>query len=235
MSRLLINVATYNERENLPALLTAIWQQRPDADVFVVDDNSPDGTGAWCEAEMKRESRLACLIRPQKMGLGTATVEAFRHAIDGDYEWLLTMDADFSHPPRFIPQLLNECSSDVDLVIGSRYVAGGKITNWPWYRRLSSRLINGYSRWWLGISPLDCSGAFRCHRVSALKRLDLARIAASGYAFYEESLLHFAAVEFAVKETPIEFVDRTKGQSKIGFREAIRAVTQITKAGWKRQ
>ena len=97
----------------------------------------------------------------------------------------------FSHPPRFIPQLLEACTADIDLVIGSRYIAGGKITNWPWYRRLSSRLINGYSRWWLGITPLDCSGAFRCHRVSALRRLDLEWIAASGYAFYEESLLHF--------------------------------------------
>ena len=235
MPRLLINAATYNERDNVPELLNLIWQYAPDADVLIVDDNSPDGTGTWCDELSQSESRLTCHHRPGKLGLGSATIVAFRWAMDQGYEWLLTMDADLSHPPRFIPTLLAAAEGETDLVIGSRYVLGGGIRNWPWYRRVGSRLINGYARWLLRLSPRDCSGAFRCYRVDALRRLDFEQIAASGYAFYEESLWHFAQAGFCMVEVPIEFVDRSRGQSKIGFREAINAVWQISKAGWLRR
>jgi dolichol-phosphate mannosyltransferase len=234
MPELLVNAATYNERENLPELLDLIWQYEPTADVLIVDDNSPDGTGAWCAAQTQHEARLFCRVRSGKLGLASATILAFRFAIEHHYDWLLTLDADLSHPPRFIPALISACQPGTDLVIGSRYVPGGAIRNWPLYRRVGSRLINAYARWMLTLPPRDCSGAFRCYRVDALRQLDLEQFAASGYAFYEESLWHCAQAGFVMTEVPIEFVDRTRGASKIGVREAIKAVWQITNAGLRR-
>lgn len=230
MPRTLINIATYNEIENLPNLLREVWQHAEDADILVVDDNSPDGTGQWCDQAAAGEPRLACLHRPGKLGLGSATIAAYQWAIEQDYDLLLTMDADFSHPPRFVPDLLAAMTPNVDLAIGSRYVDGGSIDNWPLYRRLSSRAINGYARWMLGLSPRDCSGAFRCHRVAVLQRLDFAEMHADGYAFYEESIWHFQRSGAGIVEVPFAFVDRTQGRSKIGFREALRAVVQIAKS-----
>lgn len=235
MPRLLISAATYNERENLPELLNLIWQYEPTADVLIVDDNSPDGTGQWCADQARQEPRLVCHQRPGKLGLGSATIVAFRKAMEGDYEWLLTLDADLSHPPRFLPAIMKACQPGTDLVIGSRYVPGGAIKNWPLYRRISSRLINAFARQMLVLEPRDCSGAFRCYRVDALRRLDLDQFASSGYAFYEESLWHCAQADFSMAEVPIEFVDRTRGESKIGVREAIKAVWQISKAGLRQK
>ncbi len=225
----LITLATYNEIENLPALVEEILATVPHADVLVVDDNSPDGTGRWCDERRATEPRLHCLHRPAKQGLGTATLAGMRFAIEHGYEFVLNMDADFSHPPRYLPALLAGMQATVeqpavDVMIGSRYVAGGGIDGWPWHRHVMSRLVNTFARGLLGLTPRDCSGAFRCYRVSLLERIDFAAIRSRGYSIQEEILWHLQRVGATMAETPIVFVDRTLGRSKINAYEAFSAI-----------
>ncbi|MEO8498975.1 MAG: polyprenol monophosphomannose synthase, partial [Planctomycetota bacterium] len=171
-TRTLVVVATYNEIENLPRLVDEVFQHAPDVDLLVIDDNSPDGTGDWCDEHTRHEPRLACLHRPGKLGLGSAAIAGFQYAIEREYEFVVTMDADFSHQPKHLPALrvgVEPEGAAFDVMIGSRYVAGGGIAGWPLYRRLMSRTINTYARWLLGLHVNDCSGAFRCYRVSKLR------------------------------------------------------------------
>jgi dolichol-phosphate mannosyltransferase len=233
--RTLVAIATYNEIDNLPPLVDAIFDQAPHVDVLVVDDHSPDGTGRWCDERAAQDSRLRVIHRPGKLGLGTATLAAMRDAIDHDYDLLLTLDADFSHHPRYIPGLLRGMDASgagtVDVLIGSRYVQGGGVRGWPLRRRLMSRLVNGYARCMLGLSPKDCSGAFRCFRVGALKQIDLDAVRSRGYAFFEEILWHLQRNGAQLAETPIVFVDRQQGRSKINVREAASALWSIFRLG----
>ena len=218
--RALVAVATYNERDNLPPLVDAILAALPDADLLVVDDDSPDGTGAWCEQHASAEPRLKCLRRTSERGLGSATIAAFRYAIEHDYGLVLTMDADFSHPPEFLTALVAAADS-ADVVIGSRYVAGGAIEGWPLPRRIVSRLINGASRHLAGLAPRDCSGAFRCYRVEALRRIDLAAIRSGGFAYLEEILWHLQRSGATIVEVPITFRERRAGRSKTTIGEGV--------------
>lgn len=237
--RTLVAIATYNEIDNLPRLADEIAQQIPAADLLVVDDNSPDGTGRWCDERAAEDARVRVIHRSGKLGLGTATLAAMRYALESDYELLLTMDADFSHPPRYVPDLLRGMSSDrdpvVDVMIGSRYVAGGDVEGWPLVRRMMSRMVNLYARILLGLSPRDCSGAFRCYRVSTLRRLDLNRVRARGYAFFEEILWRLKQQGARFGETPIVFVERRRGRSKIDLREAFSALWTILCLSWERR
>ncbi|MCA9123891.1 MAG: polyprenol monophosphomannose synthase [Planctomycetales bacterium] len=232
----MVVVATYNEIENLPRLVEEVFQNAPDVHLLVIDDNSPDGTGRWCEERLATESRLRFLHRPGKLGLGSATLAGFRFAIEHQYEYVLTMDADFSHQPRHLPALragVEPNNAKFDVMIGSRYVAGGGVEGWPLHRRLMSRTINTFARWMLGLQVNDCSGAFRCYRVSVLKSLDLDHIRSRGYSYLEEILwlLHRQGARFG--ETPITFVDRVFGQTKINTREAIAAVLLICRLGFR--
>src|SRR5262245_49764185 len=170
--RLLVATATYNERDNLAELVAAIHAQVPAADVLVVDDNSPDGTGRLADELAQRDRRVHVLHRPGKLGLGTATLAAMRYAIEHDYDLFLTVDADFSHPPRYLPAILAGMA-DQDVMIGSRYVAGGGTLDWPVVRRLISRAVNLFVRLALRLPARDASGAFRCYRVALLKRAAL--------------------------------------------------------------
>jgi dolichol-phosphate mannosyltransferase len=230
--RTLVTVATYNEIENLPKLVDAIWQVAPLVDILVIDDNSPDGTGKWCDERSAAEPRLFCLHRAGKLGLGTATVAAMRYAIDRHYDFVLNMDADFSHHPRYIPGLLAGIDT-ADVSIGSRYCPGGGIKDWPRRRRFMSRAVNAYARWLLGLKAKDTSGAFRCYRVSLLKRLDFSRIKSRGYSFQEEILWRLKRLGARMTETPILFADRERGKSKINKREALAAVWIIFRLGIK--
>jgi dolichol-phosphate mannosyltransferase len=230
--RTLVTVATYNEVENLPALLEAIWQAAPQVDVLVIDDNSPDGTGRWCDERAADEPRLNCLHRPGKLGLGTATTAAMRYAIDGGYDYVLNMDADFSHHPRYIPALLAKMD-EADVAIGSRYCPGGGTKDWPLMRRLMSWGVNTYARLLLGLAPRDTSGAFRCYRVSVLERLDFSAILSRGYSFQEEILWRLKRVGARMAESPILFADRERGVSKINKREAMAAIAIIWRLGMK--
>jgi dolichol-phosphate mannosyltransferase len=228
----LVVLATYNEIQNLPDLTDEIFRYAPDVHVLVVDDNSPDGTGRWCDQRARSDDRFHVLHRPGKLGLGTATVAGMRYALEQAYTYVLVMDADFSHHPRFLPDLRHgmepaEPQSPVDVMIGSRYLPGGGIEGWPWRRRWISRAVNRYGRCWLQLTASDISGAFRCYRASMLQQLDFGAIRARGYAFEEEILWWLKRHGARFGETPIVFVDRQRGQSKVNFHEAWSACWNI--------
>ncbi len=233
----LITVATYNEIETLPRLVKAIFQYAPDADLLVIDDNSPDGTGEWVDRRRAEDPRVHCLHREGKLGLGTATVAGMKHGIEHGHRYLLNMDADFSHDPRYLPELRAGMDppgqEPRDVMIGSRYIEGGGIEGWPWKRHFMSWGVNLYSRWLLGLAPKDCSGAYRCYRVDLLRRLDFDQVRSRGYSFQEEILWHLKRLGARFGETPIVFVDRLQGASKINSREALAALRIILRLGVK--
>jgi dolichol-phosphate mannosyltransferase len=219
-------LCTYNERENLERLLPMLAETLPEADLLIVDDASPDGTADFVRAQMQHNDRISLIEREGKRGLGTAVLRGFRYAIEHRYEYLLTLDADLSHPPRFIPDLL-ALRDRADVVIGSRYVEGGGVTGWSLKRKLMSWSINIYARLLLGLPNKDNSGNFRCYRVSKLAELDLDRVRGTGYAFMEEILYRCSRIGCRFEETPIIFEDRTVGESKINFWEAFLALWVI--------
>ncbi len=233
--RTLISVATYNEMDNLPSLVEAIFEHTPQVELLVVDDNSPDGTGRWCDEHATGEPRMHCLHRAGKLGLGTATLAGLQYAIDGDYDYVINMDADFSHHPKYLPDLLAGMQPDQgpprDVMIGSRYTPGGGVQGWPLRRRVMSRCVNMYARTLLRLKTTDCSGSFRCYRISKLRELDLDAFVAKGYAVYEEILWRLKRVGATFGETPIIFTDREQGQSKINMREAFAALGIIFRLG----
>jgi dolichol-phosphate mannosyltransferase len=219
IARTLVAVATYNEMENLPRLLDAIHRCLPDADLLVVDDNSPDGTGQWCQERAARDPRMHCLRRKGKLGLGTALLAAMRYALDHGYPYLVTMDADFSHPPETLPALVagmeDSSAGPIDVMIGSRYIAGGRIQGWPLVRHLMSRTVNCYCRRLLRLSPRDCSSGMRCYRTAILARLDFREVRSHGYAFEEEILWRLKRAGARFGEIAIRFVNRKEGASKV--------------------
>lgn len=233
--RTLVTIATYNEIENLPRLVDAIFDFAPQVEILVIDDNSPDGTGRWCDERAATTPRLACLHRPGKLGLGTASIAGLRYGIAHSYHQVLNMDADFSHHPRYLPALLAGMDPPggppVDVMIGSRYIPGGGVKGWPLRRHFMSWGINWYARWLLGLTPRDCSGAYRCYRTSILARLDFDAIRSRGYSFQEEILWHLKRLGARFGETPIVFEDRRRGLSKIDRKEAIVALRTILALG----
>ena len=231
----LVTIATYNEIENLPKLVDEIFRVAPEVDVLVIDDSSPDGTGQWCDRQAARDRRLHCLHREGKLGLGSAVVAGMQYAIRHGYRYALNMDADFSHHPRYLPDLLAGMDPaggpPVDVMIGSRYVPGGGVEGWGWRRRLMSGGVNLYARWLLGLKVKDTSGAFRCYRTELLAKLDFDRVRSRGYSFMEEILWHLKRLGARFGETPIVFADRKAGRSKINMREAMAALWIIFTLG----
>jgi len=234
-SRLLVTLATYNERDNLAGLIDAIHQYAPPADVLVIDDNSPDGTGQLGDELAARDPRVRVLHRPGKLGLGTATLAAMRYAIDKDYDFLLNLDADFSHPPRYIPDLLRGMDRR-DVMIGSRYVAGGGTENWPLSRKIMSRGVNAMVRFLFRMPVQDASGSFRCFRIAKLRTVPLERVRSRGYSFQQEVLYRCHRAGCKLGETPIIFENRRAGASKVNGREALRSISMIlwlgTRSWW---
>jgi dolichol-phosphate mannosyltransferase len=220
MPRVLVALATYNEVNNLPSLVDAIHGVRPDAELLIVDDNSPDGTGAWCDERVKTVTWLKCIHRAGKLGLGSATLSAMRFAVDGAYDVLVTMDADWSHDPQYLPALVG-AASEADVALGSRYCSGGKIDGWPLHRRLLSRTMNWLSGVALRLPVRDTSGAFRAYRIGALKKIDLDAIRSTGYSYLEEILWHLHHAGVKMVEVPITFRERRAGRSKVNAREAV--------------
>jgi len=233
----LVTVATYNEMENLPRLVEEIFRSVDDVDLLVIDDNSPDGTGQWCDRQHAENPRISGLHRPGKLGLGTATVAGMKYAIQHGYRYVLNMDADFSHPPKYLPALLAGMEPPegppIDVMIGSRYISGGGVEGWPLKRHLMSRAVNLYSRWLLGLRPKDCSGAFRCYRTERLAKLDFDNILSRGYSFQEEILWRLKRLGARFGETPIVFVERQHGVSKIDSGEALAALKIIFTLGMR--
>jgi dolichol-phosphate mannosyltransferase len=228
--RLLVTMATYNERENVPPLIAAVHEQAPHADILVIDDNSPDGTGRVVDELAKADPRVHALHRPGKLGLGTATLAAMRYAMDNDYTFHLNLDADFSHPPRYIPAILAGMR-DHDVMIGSRYVPGGGTQDWPLSRRMISKSVNFYVRLLLGLPVRDASGAFRCYRVAKLREAMLERVQSRGYSFQQEVLFRCHRAGCRIGETPIIFENRKAGTSKVNWKESVRSLTMLTWLG----
>jgi len=229
----LVTVATYNERENLPTLVEAIWSELPEAEILVIDDNSPDGTGQWVDERASGEPRLHCLHRSGKLGLGSAIIAGMRYAVEHGYPYCLNMDADLSHDPRYLKALLAGMQQEppVDVMIGSRYAPGGGIRGWPWVRHFMSRGVNLYTRILLGLKPRDCSGAYRGYRTELLARVDFDRVRSRGYSFQEEILWRLKRQGARMAETPIVFENRREGQSKINSAEALSALWIILVLG----
>jgi dolichol-phosphate mannosyltransferase len=223
MARILVSIATYNERENLPDLIRSIHEHLPAADVLVIDDNSPDGTGRLADELAAADPRIRVLHRPGKLGLGTAILAAMHAAIEQGYDFLVNLDADFSHHPRYLPALVDGMKR-YDVMIGSRYVPGGGVANWPLTRRLMSRAVNAVARLLLRIPARDTSGAYRCYRVAKLRTVPLDRIWSRGYSFQEEVLYRCRKAGCRLGETPILFEDRRAGRSKVNWKEAVRSL-----------
>ncbi len=225
----LIVVPTYNERENLEALIAAILARLPEVHVLVVDDNSPDGTGALADGLAAADPRLHAIHRAGKLGLGTAYLAGFRWALQRDYTAVFEMDADFSHQPRFLPDFLRELERN-DLVLGCRYMSGGGVEDWGLGRQLISRGGNLYARLVLGVPFTDLTGGFKCFRRAVLEALDLDAVHQVGYGFQIELTWRTLGAGFRVGQVPIIFPDRTKGQSKMSgaiFREAALGVWRL--------
>jgi len=210
----LVIIPTYNERENLVELLGKIFALGLPLDVLIVDDNSPDGTGALADEMAAANPRVHVLHRPGKMGLGSAYVAGFKYVLERDYDAAFEMDADFSHNPDSLPEFLRELETS-DLVLGSRYLHGVTVVNWPLTRLILSYAANVYSRVITGMNIKDATGGFKCFRRQVLEAIDWSRVKSDGYGFQIE--INFKAYRkgFRIKEIPILFVDRRAGESKM--------------------
>lgn len=228
--RLLVSLATYNERDNLAPLLAEIQKTVPSAELLVIDDNSPDGTGRVADELAAADPRVHVVHRPGKLGLGTAILAAMRYALDHDYDLLVNMDADFSHHPRYLPALLDGMTRN-DVMIGSRYVPGGGTRNWPLKRQLISANVNRLVRFLMRLPAKDCSGGYRCYRVSRLKDAHLERLISRGYSFQQEVLYRCHRAGMKIGETPIVFEDRRAGSSKVNLHEAVRSLSILVWLG----
>ncbi|MCB5265355.1 MAG: polyprenol monophosphomannose synthase [Candidatus Cloacimonetes bacterium] len=225
MKALLI-IPTYNEIKNIDRIIRTVLSKAKDLEVLVMDDNSPDGTADAVKALMQTEPRLRIIERPGKMGLGSAYVTGFKYALDKGYEFILEMDADFSHNPDDVPRLL-EAAQKYDLVIGSRYSNGVNIVNWPFRRLLISYFASKYVRIITGMPIKDPTGGFKCFRSKVLKAIDLDKILSDGYAFQIEMNFKAWTKGFHIKEIPIVFTERSEGESKMSHKIVLEAVWMV--------
>lgn len=241
LQRVLVIVPTYNEIENLPIAVAKLRKQLPTVDVLVVDDNSPDGTGALADSMSEQDTQVHVLHRQGKQGLGAAYLAAFAWAKDHAYDVVVEMDADGSHQASDLPKILSKLESH-DAVLGSRWVHGGRVENWPMSRKILSRGGNWYTRIMLGIPLKDATGGFRAFRVPALDRIDLHSVQSQGYCFQVDLAWRTVRAGLRICEVPITFIERTKGESKMsreivfealwlvtlwGVRHRIRQLTQL--------
>jgi dolichol-phosphate mannosyltransferase len=228
--RALVIIPTYNEIENLSRIVPQVLEQDPRLEVLVVDDNSPDGTGAAADELARTSPRVHVLHRAGKLGLGTAYRAGFKWALERDYEYVFEMDADFSHDPKHLPQFL-EAIRNADLVLGCRYLQGRvTVVNWPMGRLLLSYFANLYARVVTGLSLSDSTGGFKCFRRRVLATVDLDAVRSGGYAFQIEMSFRAVRKGFRITEIPIVFVDRTDGVSKMSgtiVREAVWMVWRL--------
>lgn len=219
MRKTCIIIPTYNERENIKHALLASYEHVPDTHVLVVDDNSPDGTAHVVRAEQKNLLRLALLLRERDRGLGRAYCDGFKNVLDNDdVDVVVTMDADLSHDVAEVPHMLQLLERGCDVVIGSRYVCGGKTENWHWRRKLLSRSANTYARTILGIPIHDLTSGFHCFRKELLRAIDVNSIRSDGYAFQIELKWRFFKLGARIAEHPIIFHERREGKSKLNRR-----------------
>lgn len=230
MVRTLIVTPTYNEKENLPRFVDAVRSAYPGADLMVVDDNSPDGTGAIADAIAARDPHVKVMHRAGKLGLGTAYVQAFKRGLAEGYERFFEMDADMSHDVRYLPDLVRALDDGADVVIGSRNIPGGSVQGWGLGRHVISKGGSLYSRTVLGLGIRDLTGGYNGFTRHALETIDIDAVGANGYSFQIEMKFRAVRRGLRVKEVPIVFVDRTLGQSKMSrkiFAEALLSVWKL--------
>ena len=226
MARVLVVIPTYNEAENLPLLVPQVLAQDPRIEILVVDDNSPDGTGKVADDLVESTGRVHVLHRPAKQGLGAAYRAGLTRALELGAELIIQMDADFSHPPETLPTLLSDIE-DCDVVLGSRYLNGITVVNWPIERILLSYFANMYSRAITGLPISDTTGGFRCIRRSLLEQIEVERMRSDGYAFQIEMNYLFVKKGARIKEIPFFFLDRTRGTSKLNMRIGLEALWMV--------
>jgi dolichol-phosphate mannosyltransferase len=232
VTRALIIVPTYNERENLPRIVPLILAQDPRLHILVVDDGSPDGTGAVADEIARAEPKLHVIHRASKLGLGTAYVAGFRFGLERGFDYMFEMDADFSHDPEHLPQFL-EAIEQFDVVLGSRYLHGRvTVVNWPMGRLLLSYFANIYARWVTGVPIADLTGGFKCFRREVLAAIPLEKVESNGYAFQIEMSFRAWTRRFRIGEIPITFVDRDIGESKMSRRIIWEAVWRVWRLRW---
>ncbi|UGQ56224.1 polyprenol monophosphomannose synthase [Rhodococcus pyridinivorans] len=230
-ARTLVIIPTYNERENLGRIITRLHAALPHTHVLVVDDGSPDGTGDLADDLAAADERIAVLHRTEKNGLGAAYIAGFRWGLEHGYTVLVEMDADGSHAPEQLHLLLEKVDAGADLVLGSRYVPGGTVVNWPWHREVLSRGGNIYSRLALGVSIQDITGGYRAYRREVLEKLDLDAIASHGYCFQVDLAWRTLQAGFTVAEVPITFTEREIGESKMNGNIVQEALVRVTMWG----
>jgi dolichol-phosphate mannosyltransferase len=230
MNQAIVIIPTYNEKDNLTPITTAVLAVDSRVDILVVDDNSPDGTGVLADGLSAKQPRIHVLHREKKEGLGKAYLHAFRWAIEHGYTYVVEMDADFSHDPKYLPQLLDAAQSGADIAVGSRYVEGGGTVNWGIGRQIMSRGGSVYARTVLGVKLRDVTAGFKCFNRRVLEAIELDQVQSSGYAFQIELSYRALKKGFTIKEIPIVFEDRRVGQSKMSrkiFLEAVRMVWKL--------
>jgi len=224
----IVVIPTYNEKDNIESIIKAIFKAKSDIHILVVDDNSPDGTSQIVEKMKSSNSNIHLITRPGKNGLGTAYCEGFKYALKQGYDFIMEMDADFSHNPEEIPNFLQEIQSN-DLVLGSRYIKGVNVVNWPLSRLLLSYGANLYTRVITGMPVKDATGGFKCFRATALAQIDLDAIHSNGYGFQIEMTYRLWRLGARVKEIPIIFIDRMNGVSKMNKKIIYEAIFMVWK------
>ena len=230
--RTLVIIPTYNERDNLPLIVSRVHEALPEVHVLVVDDGSPDGTGELAnELALADPDRIHVMHRTSKAGLGAAYLAGFAWGLGRGYTVLVEMDADGSHAPEELHRLLDAVDAGADLVIGSRYVPGGTVRNWPRRRLLLSRTANGYSRVLLGVDVNDITAGFRAYRREVLEKIDLAAVDSKGYCFQVDLTWRTISAGFVVEEVPITFTERTLGKSKMNGSMMGEALVKIAEWG----
>lgn len=228
--RVVVIMPTYNERQNLEAMALRLRDAVPAADLLVVDDNSPDGTGDLADKLAEGDSRVHVMHRTEKAGLGRAYVAGFAWALEAGYDLIVEMDADGSHRPEDLQRLLDE-AEHADAVIGSRYVPGGTVVNWPKSREILSRSANIYNRLMLGVRIKDATGGFRVYRAATLRQIDLTTIDSAGYCFQIDMTLRVLQAGLVLTEVPITFVERELGASKMSNAVIVEAFTRVAQWG----
>jgi dolichol-phosphate mannosyltransferase len=230
VERVAVIIPTYNERENLDQIVARLRAAVPAADILVADDNSPDGTGDIAEKLALTDEQVHVMHRPGKQGLGAAYLAGFGWALEHGYDAVVEMDADGSHEPAELPALL-AALADADLVVGSRWVRGGTVRNWPKSREILSRGGNAYARVMLGLSVHDATGGFRTYRASALRAIALPTVTSQGYCFQIDLTLRAVQAGLKVVEVPITFTERTRGSSKMSRAIVAEALWRVTQWG----
>jgi len=234
VARQLICIPTYNEASNILPLVDRVHEAAPEADVLVVDDASPDGTGDLVRDRMLKDARLELMARPGKLGLGTAYMAGFAYRLQKRYERVVTMDSDFSHPSERIPALIKAIEDGAHVAVGSRYIQGGAIVGWALNRRIMSATANFVARQALGLRTHDCTGGFRCYSLRAMQFIVTKPLRSSGYSALVELLARCERAGFTIVEVPITFTERARGRSKISRQEIFRAMLTILRLAWRR-